>query len=192
MADFYTSDWHFNHGNIIKYSNRPFADTAEMDSHIIRKINEKVKPDDHLYFLGDFLFAQKDKFVFMAECYRERINCKNLTLIWGNHDDKGRKSSVFRELFNGGCHEVLEQGKLVLFHYPIEIWHRAERSYFNLHGHCHDNLADNPNKLRIDVGVDCAKRVLGDYEPFSRHEIDGLMLKKTFVPVDHHGDKNRE
>ena len=53
---FFTSDTHFGHANIIKYCNRPFSSLEEMNSTIIRNWNEMVKPEDTVFFLGDFCF----------------------------------------------------------------------------------------------------------------------------------------
>jgi len=52
----FTSDTHFGHFNIIEYCNRPFKTVDEMNSKLIRFWNERVKPDDIVYFLGDFCF----------------------------------------------------------------------------------------------------------------------------------------
>ncbi len=55
MADtWFTSDFHLGHFNIIRYCNRPFADTQEMNEAIVERMNASVKPNDVLYFLGDF------------------------------------------------------------------------------------------------------------------------------------------
>lgn len=55
MADtWFTSDFHLGHFNIIRYCNRQFADTQEMNEAIVERMNASVKPNDVLYFLGDF------------------------------------------------------------------------------------------------------------------------------------------
>jgi len=47
MADtWFTSDFHLGHFNIIRYCNRPFADTREMNAAILERLNALVKPDD--------------------------------------------------------------------------------------------------------------------------------------------------
>ena len=54
---FYTSDLYFNHGNIIRYENRPFDTVEEMNETLIRNWNRKVKKGDEVYILGDFTFS---------------------------------------------------------------------------------------------------------------------------------------
>jgi len=56
MNYWWTSDYHFSHFNIIRYCNRPFKTVEEMNETIIRKHNERVKPKDTVFFLGDFIF----------------------------------------------------------------------------------------------------------------------------------------
>jgi len=73
MADsWFTSDFHFGHFNIIRHCNRPFTTTEEMDACIVDRMNQCVKPNDTLYFLGDFCMGSVKKIV----AYRKRLPAK--------------------------------------------------------------------------------------------------------------------
>lgn len=56
-----------------------------MDDAILGNINEAVGEDDELWILGDFVFANTFEKV---QYYRNRIKCKTVKLVWGNHDDR--------------------------------------------------------------------------------------------------------
>jgi calcineurin-like phosphoesterase family protein len=56
----FTSGFHSGHFNIIRYCNRPFANSQEMDAAILDRINACVKPNDILYFLGDFCLGSTE------------------------------------------------------------------------------------------------------------------------------------
>ena len=78
MADtWFTSDFHLGHFNIIRYCNRPFADTREMDEVIVDRLNALVKPNDTLYFLGDFCLGKHDN----VAAYRNRLACKSAAML---------------------------------------------------------------------------------------------------------------
>lgn len=60
MTYWFTSDEHYGHTNVIKYCNRPFSTTNEMDEYIINENNKLVKPGDVVVHGGDFtLFSNK-------------------------------------------------------------------------------------------------------------------------------------
>lgn len=50
----FTSDTHFGHERILEFTNRPFDNIREMNDALIANINEKIKPEDELYILGDY------------------------------------------------------------------------------------------------------------------------------------------
>ena len=82
MKVFIISDTHFNHANIIKYCNRPFKDTKEMDEMMIKNWNETVSNKDIVLHLGDFGLGKKE---YIASIVK-RLNGKKI-LIMGNHDN---------------------------------------------------------------------------------------------------------
>ena len=53
----FTSDWHLDHANIIKYANRPFANVAEQKKVILENFFTAVQRGDVVYHLGNFAFS---------------------------------------------------------------------------------------------------------------------------------------
>lgn len=78
---FICSDTHFNHANIIKYCNRPFATVDEMNSALIAGWNAIVHTEDTVYFLGDFALGPKEAFRRFSQCLNGHKH-----FIFGNHD----------------------------------------------------------------------------------------------------------
>ncbi|MHA1376349.1 MAG: metallophosphoesterase, partial [Promethearchaeota archaeon] len=77
----FTADFHLSHKNIIKYSNRPFKTVEEMDEIIINNLEERIKPQDILYFLGDLTFKE-----IKAREFFQRFEEIEIHYIIGNHD----------------------------------------------------------------------------------------------------------
>lgn len=216
MQDFFTSDSHLWHANIIKYSQRPQFDpndfmtvtddkgrpqevwknnfikkskAREMTEFIIAKHNAKVSPEDTVWHLGDYSMGRSDRIIVDLR----RMN-GNFKFIWGNHDDnlKAFKSviSYYSDLekrveFLGDYAEVIIQGQpMTLTHYAMRVWNGSHKGTWNLYGHSHGSLSDDPHSRSFDVGVDCH-----NYEPISFHEVKAIMAKKLWKPIDHHGAK---
>jgi calcineurin-like phosphoesterase family protein len=171
MADtWFTSDCHFGHFNIIRYCNRPFASTEEMDAHIADRMNAHVKPNDTLYFLGDFCMGNVEK----VAAYRKRLNCKTIHFVEGNHDKVTRKSqSLFASWSSLSEVHVGKQG-IVLCHYVMRVWPHSGRGAWQLYGHSHGNLPDDPLSLSMDVGVDSH-----DFCPWRFDEVQAVMKAKA-------------
>lgn len=171
MNRWFTSDHHFGHVRILRF--RPkFTDIFTMNDGLAAAWNSRVKRDDVVYHLGDFLWKGP----------RPGLN-GHIVHILGNHDKRNKLSPV---------HDVLElkinDQKIFLSHYAHRVWPSSHHGAWHLYGHSHGNLADDPNALSMDVGVDCHP----EFAPFGLDEIQAHMSKKTFVPVDHHGSFGRE
>lgn len=88
MADtWFTSDFHLGHFKIIRYCNRPFADTREMDDVIVERLNANVQPNGTLYSRGDFCLDKHDS----VAAYRNRLACQTINLTHGNHGKTMRR-----------------------------------------------------------------------------------------------------
>lgn len=90
---FFSSDFHYNHKNIVRGCTnweignngqrcRNFNTLEEHDQTLLNNINNTIKENDTLYFLGDFCFNGVDN----IWNFRKQIKCKNIHLIFGNHD----------------------------------------------------------------------------------------------------------
>lgn len=197
---YFTSDTHYGHKNIVRGTTswddaskcRNFKSVEEHDNFIVNSINSIVGQDDTLYHLGDWSFGGIDN----IEKFRRRINCFNVHLILGNHDQHIEKTpEAFIHLFSSISHykEIdIEGNKIVLSHWPMKIWHKSHRGSWQLHGHCHNNLKTDdwwtkskPNERRrtMDVGVDT-----NDYKPWSFDELRKKMEKLVKYPdgLDNH------
>jgi calcineurin-like phosphoesterase family protein len=84
---------------------------------------------------------------------------------------------------------MVKHGKHEFFlsHYPHLSWYHASRGVIMLHGHEHGHL-DHLNKdcRRLDVGIDTAKKLLGEYRPFSIEEVISIVNKKAPLILGHH------
>lgn len=184
MKIFFTADTHFGHANILKYCNRPFADINEHDEELIKRWNAKITKADTVYHLGDFSFCNPYNIL-------RRLNFQQLIFIEGNHDKEF--NNFYRSLEDiKGIRPNIKKFKFLeakingidftLCHYAMRVWNKSHHGAYHLYGHSHGSLADDPNSLSFDVGVDCH-----NYSPVSLEEVIAIMKKKTFKPIDHHG-----
>lgn len=134
MQLYWTSDWHLNHFNIIKYTGRPFHTLEEMNSAIIKNFNERVKEDDLVFFLGDFIFRSGSKRgegeTDKPSYFLKQLNCRNIIFIGGNHD---KNNSLKTPIQNIG---IRYGGKRInLVHNPEFCNINCD---INICGHVHD------------------------------------------------------
>jgi calcineurin-like phosphoesterase family protein len=177
----FTSDQHFGHANIIKYTKRPFNNAGEMNEALIKEYNSIVSPNDTVYHLGDFGWHKPEILLKIAQ----RLNGKK-HLILGNHDKTIRKNiHTFTSCFKSIV-EYLEitvqdksisgrNQKIIMSHYPMVEWNGSYHDSWMLHGHCHSN-GDwrNLDRLRHDIGVDG-----NSYRPLSYDDVKRIMSTKN-------------
>ena len=150
---FFTADLHFGHKNIITMTKRKFGSIEEHDDFIINNINSVVGVGDYLYILGDLGFHKN----FMELLgHLSRINCKNIHIIKGNHDNLNDLIQLKRDHVIADVKEMktVQKGRYHIFccHYPMREWPGFYRGYYHAHGHCHATL--KPYEKSMDVGVD--------------------------------------
>jgi calcineurin-like phosphoesterase family protein len=190
---FFTSDTHYGHANIIKYSGRPFKNADDMTYALKENHNAIVKPDDDVYHLGDHSYYDFNSTVDLLFELNGFFH-----YIFGNHDNvmkeirRHMKRSPSSDLtidlekkirFLGNMEEVEVEGiNITLNHYAMKVWNRSHYGAWHLYGHSHGSLPDDPRSMSIDVGVD-----VHNYRPISFREVDDIMMKKSFLPIDHHG-----
>lgn len=144
---YFIADTHFNHENIIKYCNRPFKSTEEMNDYIIKKWNSVVKNEDTVYHLGDVGFGPIDEL-------KKLISNLNGTkiLIMGNHDIR-RNIKKWKEI---GFTEVYKKkliiNDFVLTHEPIQ---ELEKNQINIFGHIHNKPLEDSFEKSNHICVSC-------------------------------------
>lgn len=131
--NYYISDLHFEHNNIIKFCDRPWNNVIDMNEALISNWNARVNKDDHVYILGDICMSVSG---FIN--YVERLNGTK-HIILGNHDPKNiQKRPIKNTIFHELIHSVREGDlKVVLCHYPIHEWNGYYHGVYHFYGHVH-------------------------------------------------------
>lgn len=181
---YFTSDHHFGHKNICKYSNRPFDSCQDMEERFIENWNKVVQPDGIVFHLGDMFFQNLEKCVSVIKRLNGRI-----IYLYGNHEVITKTSgSIFHSTQDYLRIKVLDEEvacdfyqDIVLMHYPIASWEKKHYGSWMLHGHCHGSFDNGPNSL--DVGVDSVAKLLSDtresYKPLDYYEVKNLIYLKS-------------
>jgi calcineurin-like phosphoesterase family protein len=179
----FTSDHHWGHTNILRFSQRPFADVEAMNAALIANWNRVVGAEDTVYHLGDIFWLPPSE----ARPLRDRLHGR-ICLIRGNHDktaDSMRSAfgwiKDYEEIKVEDADAPEGKQRIILCHYAFRVWNKSHHGSWHLYGHSHGSLPDDPNSLSCDVGVDCHA-----YTPISYQQVRTIMASKRFVPVDHH------
>ena len=182
MTVWFTADTHFRHRNIMILDHRPFKSLEEHDEELVKRWNEKVKPGDTVYHLGDFCFSGIGRSVE----FKDRLN-GNIILIKGNHDGgMTRMRKVFPDVHKTLVIEFHGR-KVRLSHRPRRDWAEYERKVeegmappndglWLLHGHTHLG-GRKVHERQINVNV-----IFWDYYPVSEFEILSIMEMEENLP----------
>lgn len=190
MLNFFTSDLHFYHKAVIAHCNRPYADVETMNEILVANWNKIVGPRDTIYILGDFSFGNKEDTVALLKTLNGRKH-----LVSGNHDAGMLKKKEFLACFESvkPLSRIKIEDKehpdgvqaIILCHYALRVWEKSHYGAWHCYGHSHGSLEDLGD-LSLDVGVDNAYKLLGEYRPFTFAELRAIMQKRNWQPVDHH------
>lgn len=135
-----------------------------MDEKLIENWNERVKPGDKVFHLGDFCFGCK------PGPYIERLN-GDIHLINGSHDKWTFNQKAI--WFNDGKKKVtisdsafvrIDTVQLFLAHHAHRVWPKSHYGVCHLYGHSHGRLLRTPTS--VDIGVDCT-----DFKPWGLEEV---------------------
>lgn len=166
---FFTSDTHFGHNSILKYSERPFSTILEHDNSLIENWNKEITKKDTVYHLGDFALCAYEYYKSILR----RLN-GNIVLIEGNHD-KRNLTNDRRKLFTSTCDVKLlkiDGRKLWLSHYPHISYPFC---VLHLFGHTHSKQKRPYENIEmINVGVDA-----WDYNPVHYDTIKSYFNPRT-------------
>jgi calcineurin-like phosphoesterase family protein len=180
---FLVSDTHFGHAGVCRFTEsdgvtkiRPWTDPDEMDEEMVRRWNERVRPNDKVYHLGDVVINRRS-LKTMARLNGDKV------LIRGNHDifrdDEYRE--YFREL---RAYHVLSG--MILSHIPL---HPDSLGRFgtNIHGHLHSNRVKRMRGFDArtgtilysdenDVRYHCVCVEQTDFAPISLEEVKARIV----------------
>lgn len=198
---FFTSDWHINHGNCIKFDNRPFTCLDDMHKNLIINYNKQVPVDGICYFLGDIVLGN----IEFTKTIIDQLNGTKI-LIRGNHDKNTEScyNAGFDVVMNGGS--IIIANELVTMthcplrglkredtsgmygHAPGENWHGENRmpdfsienrGQFHLSGHIH---APNGGKSQVQLNRQWDIGVVGNgYRPVHIGQVDSWIQKTKWL-----------
>lgn len=176
--EWFTSDWHLGHRNIISLGGRSqFSSIEEMNNAIIYNMLSVMKRKDSLYFLGDLAF-NRDLILPTLKLFKE----KQIKFFWivGNHDMKCKM-----EKFSDLCEKIelthifkKDKKTIHLSHFPMRLWHRSFDNTYHLYGHVHTfskekPMMDEPYGKSMNVNLE-----FHNYMPYSFDEIVAIMNNK--------------
>ena len=194
MQHYYTADLHLRHEKVAKI--RGFDSVLEHDRAIVKSLIVTLKPEDHLWVLGD-VSGGKDEIAALYILRSVVDTCSaQLHLISGNHDSihpMHRRSELAHFKFRSTFSSIDSMGtfrhdrdKVLLSHFPY-AGDRGEDRYPEyrlrdtgkpiVHGHTHSSEKvsySDKGSLQICVSLDA-----WGLKPAPKHELVKLIESQT-------------
>lgn len=175
MITHFTADLHLEHEGIIKMACRPFRDIDAHNRYMISQINKYVSQNHRLIIAGDLAWRGWND-------WRPRINCKNVHIVWGNHD----RPNFAKTATTAADHALVKISldvDVFVSHYPNAYWPKSHYGSYHVYGHVHADREATldvafPGRRSIDVGLDNARRLLGKYRPFSEFDLHSILGRR--------------
>ena len=161
------ADLHLGHGPGVLRFRTQFKTVEEHDKFIVDSINATVNPKDSLYLLGDIVIREA------GWVWLNRINCRNLVLVPGNHcGERTPVRGVFFKTITGAYARQLPGSDVgaVFTHIPVHP-SCLDRWQVNVHGHLHDQVIDDPRYL-------CVSCEAIDYKPIHMGQIRDIFKSR--------------
>ena len=111
---YFTSDNHFGHDNIVKWTARKWKTVEEMDEGLIKRWNGTVKESDTVIVVGDFAFSNSTRRTEILS----RLNGTKI-LVRGNHDKVGVNPLGFDLVVDELTMNIAKQ-PVTIKHYPLK------------------------------------------------------------------------
>lgn len=172
MKQFFTSDWHLNHFNIIRYTNRPCKTITQMHEMMQFKNNQIVSLEDEVWNIGDVTLLSAE---FSGKVKKEILKFNGAKhLVLGNHDSW--KPESYERVEFSTIHTAFwfkyKDFTFYLMHDPSKYTViENDPKAIMLCGHVHKLFKHLlPKKRVINVGVD-----VWDFEPVEFGRILSLL-----------------
>lgn len=142
---YFISDFHFNHGNIINFERTQFNTIQEHDDFLVKKITEwalKLPKGSTLWNLGDF---GSTDYLWTIDILRNAgIHC---IFMYGNHDGASnleKFQKYFDEVYQ---YPTYISNRIAISHIPVAVWPDT----VNIHGHLHGSVLDSNNYITCSI-----------------------------------------
>jgi calcineurin-like phosphoesterase family protein len=168
--NYYISDMHWGQSDVLATDPRPFATADDCYYYMLQQWNQVVKPEDHVYIIGDCLSDQVDN----IGDYLSPLN-GHLHLVIGNHDHNLINHPDAAQYFEdmGQIVEIMDGDHIVVMcHFPMLCWsHKNHPECVHVFGHVHRNIPEQIRYINRDGTAYNAGCMINNYRPVTIREL---------------------